>query len=382
MLHPQIFDAFLVFRDPSAWVGRDFKYLKYIYLVALSAECGERDRAFSLRMPVWLPAFASLFAILSINEKQLSIYEEMDMSVALLERQAMECPSETLAPGCILLDGEYAITELLSWGGFGITYLATDARDRVVIIKECYPRSFCGRDGLTVVPNDEASAAILDATLCVFLQDARSIAKVQHRNIAAVERIFEENATAYVVLEFIDGYDLLEVIEQSHARPDPDEVRDLLRKTLAALGKVHEAGLLHRDIAPENIIVTGANEPVLIDFGATLKTLARIAASPAELPNAKSAYTPLEFFVSGSKHDPAGDFYALAATFYHLITGELPADCRSRMSAHLGGKPDPYVPLSKLTDEFDTAFCNALDCALSLLPKDRVRSAEEWRRIL
>ncbi|MFP7675482.1 serine/threonine protein kinase [Marivita sp. S0852] len=304
------------------------------------------------------------------------------MSIALMERPVIETASEVLEPGCLLHDGYYAITELLSWSSFGITYLAADRNGRAVIIKECYPSAFCERHGLNVVPRDSAAAPVLEATLYLFLQDARSLAKLQHPNIACVERVFEENATAYIVVEFIDGLDLLEIIEHSWPQLSADNVRDLLNKTLDALDKVHSAGLLHRDISPENIIVTGANEPVLIDFGATLKTLARRAGSRSELPISKSSYAPHEFFVSGSKQDTTGDFYALAASFYHLITGVMPVDGQARLSAHLAGKPDPYIPLSHLTDDFDMAFCNALDCALSILPKDRVRSAEEWQRNL
>ncbi|MEM6713365.1 MAG: hypothetical protein AAF590_13955 [Pseudomonadota bacterium] len=165
-------------------------------------------------------------------------------------------------------------------------------------------------------------------------------------------------------------------------KPDSHTLRALLVRLLDGLERVHNSGLLHRSIKPENIVVTAEGKPVLIDFGSPLKALDPSAEIGSEWPKAVNAYDPHEFFVTGSKQGPSADLYSLAACFYHLICGTTPADCQHRMSAMLSQRPDPYIPLGNLTDEFDEAFCKTIDGALAILPRHRMRSARQWRETL
>ncbi|MGL4237585.1 protein kinase domain-containing protein [Tabrizicola sp.] len=285
---------------------------------------------------------------------------------------------DELKPGTQLLHGQYKIREYLNAGGFGITYLAGDSLDRTVVIKECFPGAFCRRSELLVHARSRAFQGELRTIVQLFLQEARSLARLQHPNIVGVHQVFEGNNTAYMALDFVEGSDLFELIERRDPRLKPATIRAILEKLLDAIGAVHSAGLLHRDISPDNIIVTETMEPVLIDFGAAREQATRKTRALSALRIVKDGYSPQEFYVAGSEQGPASDLYSLAATFYHLITGHVPPNSQLRVAAHVDGQPDPYVPLAKQTDQYDTAFCEALDRAIGILPRSRFQSAHEW----
>jgi serine/threonine protein kinase len=285
---------------------------------------------------------------------------------------------DELKPGTPLLHGQYTIRKYLNAGGFGITYLAADSLDRTIVIKECFPGAFCRRSNIMVQVRSRAYQNELGTIVQLFLKEARSLSKLSHPNIVGVHQVFEGNNTAYMALDFIEGEDLFNLIERRDPRLTTDVVRALLEKLLDAIGAVHSAGLLHRDISPDNIILTNALEPVLIDFGAAREQATRKTRALSALRIVKDGYSPQEFYISGSHQGPASDLYSLAATFYHLITGELPPNSQERIAAQVEGRPDPYVPLAKRTSAYDAAFCDAIDRAISILPKSRFQSAHQW----
>lgn len=289
---------------------------------------------------------------------------------------------DELKPGTRLLHGQYTIREYLNAGGFGITYLANDSLDRTVVIKECFPGAFCHRRDLTVQPRSRAFQAELRTIVRLFLQEARALSKLNHPNIVGVHHVFEENNTAYMALDYLEGRDLLDVITKENNKLDPDTVKVLLSKVLEAIGFVHDANLLHRDISPDNIIVTLANEPTLIDFGAAREQATRTTRALSALRVVKDGYSPQEFYLSGGKQGPSSDLYSVAATFYHLITGEIPPDSQTRIAAHVSGETDPYVPLATRAGHYDQLFCAALDRAMAILPKDRVQSSRDWIELM
>jgi len=285
---------------------------------------------------------------------------------------------DELQPGTELMRGQYKITRYLNSGGFGITYLATDSLDRPIVIKECFPQSFCRRNGLQIEARSESHIGELRSIVRLFSQEARSLAKLQHPYIVGVHQVFEENNTAYMAIDFVKGHDLLAIIEQKLMLLRPDQLRAILRKVLDAIGFVHSAGLLHRDISPDNIIITDELTPVLIDFGAAREQATKATRALSALRVVKDGYSPQEFYIAGSEQGPCSDLYSLAASFYHAITGELPPDSQVRIAAHVANEPDPYVPLAKKTSDYDESFCAAIDKAMAILPKDRVQSAAEW----
>ncbi|MEM1371664.1 MAG: protein kinase [Pseudomonadota bacterium] len=286
--------------------------------------------------------------------------------------------TDELSPGTELMLGQYQITRYLNSGGFGITYLAKDSLDRPVVIKECFPRSFCRRSNMLVQARSQDDTGELRAIVRLFTNEARALSKLNHPFIVGVHQVFEDNNTAYMALDFVEGHDLLAVIEQKVLLLRPDQITAILQKALDAIKFVHAGGLLHRDISPDNIIVTNELNPVLIDFGAAREQATKTTRALSALRVVKDGYSPQEFYIAGSEQGPSSDLYSLAASFYHLITGELPPDSQMRIAAHVAGQPDPYIPLHLKTSNYSASFCDALDKAMAILPKDRMQSADEW----
>lgn len=290
--------------------------------------------------------------------------------------------ADELAEGSTLMHGQYTIVSFLNAGGFGITYSARDSLDRHVVIKECFPGAFCRRSTALVTARSRAHQSELASIVRLFVQEARSLAKLNHPNIVGVHQVFEENNTAYMALDFVEGRDLLEIIEGGNPKLKPEEVETILRKVLDAIGFVHEQGLLHRDISPDNILLDKSKNPVLIDFGAAREQATKKSRVLSALRVVKDGYSPQEFYISGSEQGPYSDLYALGASFYHLITGELPPDAQTRLSAVASGEADPYRPLVDRLPTYRKGFLTSLDTALEILPKNRIPTAEKWLEML
>ncbi|MDA9865146.1 serine/threonine protein kinase [bacterium] len=286
---------------------------------------------------------------------------------------------DELKPGTELMRGQYTIEGFLAAGGFGITYLAKDSLNRRVVIKECFPGNFCRRKDALVLPRSEAQTGELQAIVRLFSQEAISLAKTNHPNIVGVHQVFEENHTAYMALDFVQGRDLLEILQEEPDSLTPDLVESYLTKVLGAVDHIHQLGILHRDISPDNILINQSGEPILIDFGAAREGRdEKVTRMLSALRAVKEGYSPQEFYIAGSNQPPSCDLYSLGATFYHIITGELPPDSQLRLSAFAAGDGDPYVSLGEKTDAYSESFVSALDQALEVLPRDRMQSAQDW----
>ena len=300
-----------------------------------------------------------------------------------LENNAVEFDGEEfvdeLKPGTKLMLGQYTIEDFLAAGGFGITYLAKDSLDRRVVIKECFPGSFCRRQNHSVTPRSRAHQNELKSIVRMFSQEAMSLAKANHPNIVGVHQVFEENNTAYMALDYVHGRDLLEILQEEPESLKPELVESYLIKILDAVKHIHSMGMLHRDISPDNIIINEQGEPILIDFGAARESKnERVTRMLSALRVVKDGYSPQEFYIAGSDQTPSCDLYSLAASFYHLITQELPPDSQLRLSSCAAGDEDPYVSLGEKTQDYSKSFVTALDKAMSILPRDRMQSADEW----
>jgi len=291
--------------------------------------------------------------------------------------------NDELPPGSRLLFGQFTIESFLNSGGFGIVYLARDSLDRRVVIKECYPSTFCRRVGTTVGARSRQQQDGFQSAVRSFLEEAVTLSKLNHRNIIKVHHVFEDNETAYMAMEYIDGPDLLQTVEGT-ARPlTPKEIVAHLTTMLDAVNHVHEQGLLHRDISPDNILLDKATgRPILIDFGASRKEVTRKSRAVSGLRVVKDGYSPQEFYVHGSKQAPCSDLYALAASFYHLITGETPKTSQERLSSIAGREGDPLRPLTGRFRAYPREFLQAIDKAMEIFPRDRLQSVAEWRAML
>lgn len=282
-----------------------------------------------------------------------------------------------------MLLGQFTIDSFLNSGGFGITYLARDSLDRRVVVKECFPSSFCRRTGNVVGARTRQRDEEFRCTVKLFLQEALNLSKLDHPYIIKVHQVFEDNETAYMAMDYIEGPDLLETVEGKVPPLPPEQIVTLLRKMLDAVGYVHDQGLLHRDISPDNILLNKfTGNPVLIDFGASRKDETRKSRALSGLRVVKDGYSPQEFYIAGSKQAPCSDLYALAASFYHLIAHDTPATSQERLSAIANREPDPHQPLSGRFPAYPVSFLRAIDKAMAIFPRDRIQSVAEWQMML
>lgn len=289
---------------------------------------------------------------------------------------------DELAPGQTLLRGQYRIERYLNSGGFGITYLARDSLDRLVVIKECYPGALCHRQDAAVRPRSRTLHGEFRAMVSLFLREARNLSKLRHSNIVGVHQVFEDNATAYMALDLIEGRDLLDIIEDGANALFPADVQRILLRLLDAVAFMHSHDILHRDISPDNILITTKGDPVLIDFGSAREEATKASRVLTGVLMVKDGYSPQEFYIAHSKQLPCSDLYALAATFYHVVTGGPPPNSQARLAAIATGDKDPYLPLKGRFDAYDPPFLAAIDRAMNVFPGDRIQTADDWVRAI
>ena len=287
-----------------------------------------------------------------------------------------------LRAGTALLFGQYTILGYINCGGFGITYLAEDSLGRKVAVKECFPGELCYRTGNEMRPRSPSYKAELEAIVDHFVKEAQRLASLKHDNIVHVHQVFEENATAYIVMDYVDGPDLLDIAESEDANLDPAVVEALTEKMLHAIAYVHSRGILHRDISPDNILIKKNGEPVLIDFGAAQRTSETTASVPTRLKFVKDGYSPQEFYIPDREQGPWSDLYSFAASLHHVIAGYAPEDGQKRLAALAAKETDPYQPLAGRIEGYSPGFLKAIDKALETLPANRIQSAEDWHAML
>ena len=273
------------------------------------------------------------------------------------------------------LVGDYRIERVLGAGGFGITYLATEtALDRSVTIKEYFPSDFAVRQlNLEAVPRSSDCSGDYRWGLDRFIEEAQTLAKFTHPNIVRVYRYFRANNTGYMVLHFEEGQSLKSWLKGLNRAPRQKELDKIVAPLLDALELIHKADFLHRDIAPDNIIIRKDGAPVLIDFGSARGEIASHSKTVSAL--VKPGYSPYEQYAETSRQQgPWTDIYALGATLYHAITGKRPADSPSRMVK------DEYVPAREAAlSSYRAGFLRAIDKALALQIEARPQSIAAWR---
>ncbi len=236
----------------------------------------------------------------------------------------------------------------------------------------------CGRAGDKVCARAQHHHSQFKSVVRHFIREAQRLAKLDHPGIVGVHQVFEDNETAYMALDYVDGQDLLEIVQTSGRYLGPIAIKALMMQILEAVGFMHDQGLLHRDISPDNILVDRAGNPVLIDFGAARENSTEAGAVLSALLLIKEGYSPQEFYLTGSEQGPFSDLYALGATFYNIISGEIPPNSQERLAAVASNSDDPYKPIPKTILGYDRRFLTAIDRALELFPKDRFQSAYDW----
>ncbi|MBE9187908.1 protein kinase [Microcoleus sp. LEGE 07076] len=254
-----------------------------------------------------------------------------------------------LPAGALLKQGRYKIEKTLGEGGFGITYKGTDSTNLMgIAIKELWPEKAI-RQGNTITWPNSISPQIKQQQLSKFQLEGNYLSRCVHPNIAKVYDWFEENKTAYIVMEFISGKSLYQVGNEEKPLSE-ERVKGYIIEIASALKVVHTNNLLHRDIKPDNIIIDNQDRAVLIDFGATREFIANQTTNMTQLLT--PGYAPLEQYSAKGKRYPATDIYALCASMYELLTGEPPAAATDRVASETLTPPRKLRPdLSPLTEQ-------------------------------
>ena len=277
-------------------------------------------------------------------------------------------------PTGAVLDGRYAVDSVIAAGGFGITYLGQHrALGKLCAIKEHFPRQFAVREGHTarVIATDEAT---FRWALERFLDEGRALARCKHPNIVDVADIFEANGTAYMVLGFEEGGSLKSWLEALGRQPTQAELDRIVGPLLDALAFVHAQGLLHRDIAPDNVLIRPDGTPCLIDFGAARQALAERSATMTGI--VKSGYSPPEQYTTEGRAQGAwSDIYALGATLYCCVTGRVPPEATARAIGEAMPPVGEALPASERA-AYRPGFLTAIDAALAVRPTDRPQSVD------
>ena len=284
-----------------------------------------------------------------------------------------------LRPG-VVLAGRYVVGTALGVGGFGITYRAWDnTLQKMLAIKEYYPSA----NGIVNRVPGKPQVIVYSGNRAVefengkvrFLAEARNMARFNtHPNIVHVYDFFEENGTAYIVMEFLDGISYKQFIAANGGKVDQKVALEVTLSVLDALKEIHKAGIIHRDISPDNVFICMSGIIKLIDFGA-----ARFSTGEEEKTLSiilKPGYAPPEQYRSRSKQGPWTDIYAVGAMFYRALTGVMPDESVNRMVQ------DRVVPPHELNPEIPENLSNAIMRAMALNQELRFRNVDQFREAI
>ena len=279
----------------------------------------------------------------------------------------MHLPKNTLLQG-----GKYRIVRFISSGGFGCTYEALHVMlEKRVAIKEFFVKDYCNRDGATsrVTVGTFSKKGLVEKLRCKFIDEAKSLCRLQHRGIVQVSDVFEENGTAYFVMDYIEGRSLGDMVRQEGALSEQRALK-YIRQVADALQYVHGHNRLHLDIKPDNIMVDGNDRAILIDFGASKQYDEVDGENTSTLMGKTPGYAPLEQMGNDVvKFLPATDVYAMGATLYKLLTGVTPLSASLLASGEM---------LPSLPSCISAATGKAIASAMEISKRKRPQSVRDF----
>ena len=280
-----------------------------------------------------------------------------------------------LAQGTVLA-GQYIIDRVLGQGGFGITYAATDHKTgNKVAVKEFFPDTMATRQGTTVISFTGERGESFAYGKDRFLDEAQTLAQfIGNENIVRIHTYFEENGTAYFVMDYVEGTSFDVYIREHGGKLDWEETAKILIPVMDALGAVHSKGIVHRDVTPDNIYITKDGSVKLLDFGAARYSLGDKSRSLDVV--LKHGFAPKEQYTRRGKQGPFTDIYALGATFYFALTGKRPPDSIDRI------EEDELVPPSRLGAKISPAAEEAILMAMNVNPQERFQSMRAFKNAM
>jgi serine/threonine protein kinase len=264
----------------------------------------------------------------------LACFGDLDQDRVCLKckKKADDTPSPAHhIPARSVLNNKYLLTKAIGEGRFGITYLAWNMHTgNKIALKEYYPNGYVSRMSRSnsIVVNDKSNHAANARSLQRFMHEAKTLAHLKNTpGIVSVQDFFSANNTAYIAMEHLDGISL-KTYHKMHGNLELPTLVDLLLPIMIGLQKIHSLGIIHRDISPDNIIITSDKKVKLIDFGAAKRINLNGQVLSIVL---KQGYAPEEQYRSQSEQGPWSDIYALAATMYYCLTGIIPPESISRL---------------------------------------------------
>jgi len=281
---------------------------------------------------------------------------------------------------------QYRIESVLGAGGFGITYKAIhEALQTRAAVKEYFPVewSYRDRDDVNVLANTQGGLPTSEAgeDACYswglerFLNEAQILGKIDHPGVVRVRDFFEANGTAYIVMDYVEGESLSQMLQRQRSLAE-DQVRRLVEDVLPALEAVHAQGYLHRDLKPANLYRRSDGRTILIDFGAARQALGKRSKSVTSVFS--PGYSPIEqYLVDGKGYGPWTDIYALGAVLYHCVTGTAPVEAPARVLE------DPLRPAEEVAaGRYSQATLRLVDRAMAVRPGDRFQTIAQMREAL
>ncbi len=280
-----------------------------------------------------------------------------------------------------ILNNKYKIIGKLGEGGFGITYLAEETTlHHKVAIKEFMPREHANRSQMnnSISPYTDKIGAF-NHLIKRFEEEAKLLVGLKHPNIVRVWELFKANNTVYMVMDYEEGETLNSYLKK-YPRLNENEIINIMNPVFEAIKYVHSKGILHRDIAPDNIYMRENGTPMVIDFGSARDVIAKYSRT---IPIVKEGYSPPEQYLTTIKQSPPADIYALGAVLYRMMSGKRPASSLARQNLSHEQERDPLENIATLcNNRYGQKLIDVVNMAMNLKTQNRFQTIDEMQKAL
>jgi len=278
--------------------------------------------------------------------------------------------NKELSIGTTLQSGKYTIKRTIGIGGFGITYYVRhNVLGQYFAVKEFFINGYCVRNTKNSNVQPQGMSDVIYAKyLQKFIEEAQTLARLDHPNIVKITDVFQEKNTAFIVMPFLEGKTLQQLVEQK-GRLGYETAVNYIAQLSDAVDYIHQHNILHRDIKPDNIIITPDNKAVLIDFGSAREFIHDKTQQQTAIYT--QGYAPLEQYSSNSRKGSYSDIYSLGAVFYFALTGQKPMDATVRTMETM---PEPKTLLPSIPNVANRTIMKAMQ----LNPENRYQKINEF----